>query len=399
MKTTKSTTTKDQLRALFIKAQKNEQEKSVKSFADDRFLKFKIGNTYTLRLLFCPGPQRTTPFIEQRVHRNWNANLRKYTRVVCASSPYIGGYEGYKSCPICQAAAGFYPKKEAGDANAKIMYDTAKAVTENFAVVYVVDDGVKDEEQSARGKIKIIKYGFDIQKVLDMYVMGKEVKGSAKIPDSEIVGFEAFDLEAGRNLLISVSAKKAGEITFPNYTASFSTKLTAIPLTEEDVEAAFKELRFDEDFYVSSDPKAINAFYKNFILKNGTELDIQEDSDEDSELSDDTADADEVFETKSNVRAVGKKTSNIEDEEDEEDEEDDLSFDVEDDDEDEEPVITPAKKQTKKITKKPVIEDDEDDEDFADFEAEEPAPAKKKTVKSDKKASTDIDEEDWNLDF
>ena len=323
------------LRDLFNKAQKAEQTKSSK-FVDERLLKCQIGSSYKLRLLYCPSEERTSPFIEQRIHRNWNPNLKKYTRVVCPSSPYLDGYEGYKACPVCQAAASLYQKKQAGDANAKILYDTAKSITENYAVVYVVSD-TTEGEANATGQIKIIKYGFDIQKILDMYVMGKEVKGSPKLDDDELVGFDAFELQNGRNLVITVSEKKVGDVRFPSYTASFSSRTSDIPLTQEDVEEAFAKLRFDEDFYVKADQKEISDFYKNFIQRGS--LDVEEEFDEENaELVNDDDEADEVFNTKDKL---AKKSKPV----------------IEEDDDDEVPV-----KKSKAPAKKQVVEEDEDDD-------------------------------------
>ena len=385
------------LRDLFNKAQKAEQTKSSK-FVDERLLKFQIGSSYKLRLLYCPSEERTSPFIEQRIHRNWNPNLKKYTRVVCPSSPYLDGYEGYKACPVCQAAASLYQKKQAGDANAKILYDTAKSITENYAVVYVVSD-TTEGEANATGQIKIIKYGFDIQKILDIYVMGKEVKGSPKLDDDELVGFDAFELQNGRNLVITVSEKKVGDVHFPSYTASFSSRTSDIPLTQEDVEEAFAKLRFDEDFYVKADQKEISDFYKNFIQRGS--LDVEEEFDEENaELVNDDDEADEVFNTKDKPAKKSKPV--IEEDDDDEDdipmpkkskkvlieedeEDDDLNMDFDGDNDDEEEIV--VKKPTKKS--KPVIEEDDEEE----------VPVKKsKTTKKQVVVEEDEDD-DWDLDL
>lgn len=396
------TSTKTTLRDLFAKAQKNEQAKVVTSHQDERFLVLKPGRRYRVRLLFSPTEKRSGPFIETKIHRNYNPNLRKYTKVLCPSSDYLEGYEGYKMCPICQAAGKFYEKAQLGDANAQKMYNSIKRITENYAVVYVVQDS-QEGEGNVAGKIKILKYGFDIQKVFDRFVMGKAVKGEPEIDPEEVIGYDAFDLENGRDLIISVGSKKVGAQVYPEYNASFSGKYSSVPLTEEEVADAVKKLRFDEDFFVEYDMNAINAFYKEIVLKeSGADLDINEDkSDDEGEDEDDS----EVFKKPVKKVAPAKK------------------FDLEDEDEDEEEPTKPAKS----AKKAPVIEDDDDEDDLKyeddeeeeqpvkktspakkssaskfdldDDEEEQVKPAKKvkKVVEKEPEPSEDEDDEDWEF--
>lgn len=363
------TSTKTTLRDLFAKAQKNEQAKVATSHQDERFLVLKPGRRYRVRLLFSPTEKRSGPFIETKIHRNYNPNLRKYTKVLCPSSDYLEGYEGYKMCPICQAAGKFYEKAQLGDANAQKMYNSIKRITENYAVVYVVQDS-QEGEGNVAGKIKILKYGFDIQKVFDRFVMGKAVKGEPEIDPEEVIGYDAFDLENGRDLIISVGSKKVGAQVYPEYNASFSGKYSSVPLTEEEVADAVKKLRFDEDFFVEYDMNAINAFYKEIVLKeSGADLDINEDkSDDEGEDEDDS----EVFKKPVKKVAPAKK------------------FDLED--EDEEESVKPAKP----AKKAPVIEDDDDEEDDLKYEDdEEEQPAKKVAPAKKSSASKfDLDDDD-----
>ena len=395
------TSTKTTLRDLFAKAQKNEQSKVTTSHQDERFLVLKPGRRYRVRLLFSPTEKRSGPFIETKIHRNYNPNLRKYTKVLCPSSDYLEGYEGYKMCPVCQAAGKFYEKAQLGDANAQKMYNSIKRITENYAVVYVVQDSLEGEGNVA-GKIKILKYGFDIQKVFDRFVMGKPVKGEPEIDPEEVIGYDAFDLENGRDLIISVGSKKVGAQVYPEYNASFSGKYSSVPLTEEEVADAVKKLRFDEDFFVDYDMNAINAFYKEIVLKeSGADLDINEDkSDDEGEDEDDS----EVFKKPVKKVAPAKKFDLEDDEEEEptksaksvkkapviedEDDEDDLKYE---DDEEEKPVkkVAPTKKSS---ASKFDLDDDEDEE-----EPVKPVKKAKKVVEKEPEPSEDEDDEDWEF--
>ena len=395
------TSTKTTLRDLFAKAQKNEQSKVTTSHQDERFLVLKPGRRYRVRLLFSPTEKRSGPFIETKIHRNYNPNLRKYTKVLCPSSDYLEGYEGYKMCPVCQAAGKFYEKAQLGDANAQKMYNSIKRITENYAVVYVVQDSLEGEGNVA-GKIKILKYGFDIQKVFDRFVMGKPVKGEPEIDPEEVIGYDAFDLENGRDLIISVGSKKVGAQVYPEYNASFSGKYSSVPLTEEEVADAVKKLRFDEDFFVDYDMNAINAFYKEIVLKeSGADLDINEDkSDDEGEDEDDS----EVFKKPVKKVAPAKKFDLEDDEEEEstksaksvkkapviedEDDEDDLKYE---DDEEEKPVkkVASAKKSS---ASKFDLDDDEDEE-----EPVKPVKKAKKVVEKEPEPSEDEDDEDWEF--
>lgn len=395
------TSTKTTLRDLFAKAQKNEQSKVATSHQDERFLVLKPGRRYRVRLLFSPTEKRSGPFIETKIHRNYNPNLRKYTKVLCPSSDYLEGYEGYKMCPVCQAAGKFYEKAQLGDANAQKMYNSIKRITENYAVVYVVQDSLEGEGNVA-GKIKILKYGFDIQKVFDRFVMGKPVKGEPEIDPEEVIGYDAFDLENGRDLIISVGSKKVGAQVYPEYNASFSGKYSSVPLTEEEVADAVKKLRFDEDFFVDYDMNVINAFYKEIVLKeSGADLDINEDkSDDEGEDEDDS----EVFKKPAKKVAPAKKFDLEDDEEEEptksaksvkkapaiedDDDEDDLKYE---DDEEEKPVkkVSSTKKSS---ASKFDLDDDEDEE-----EPVKPVKKAKKVVEKEPKPSEDEDDEDWEF--
>lgn len=265
---------KNKLKAIFKKAQTNAKARSAEianeggRSIDDRFLQLKIGNTYHLRLLYLPVGKREKPFIELQVHRHFDPTTRRYTRVICPTSEHLLGSAGFDKCPVCRAMSDLWKAGQAGDKQAAEVYRQNRRTQENYAVVYVVKDSLT--ENSNAGQVKILKYGFEIAKFLNANCLGIAAKGDPEPDPDEVIGFEAFDLENGRNLVIKVGKKDVrgsnGEIiSFPAYSTAFSQKTSSIDLTEEDLPKVFKDLRFDESFYTEADDKALLDFYKNFV--------------------------------------------------------------------------------------------------------------------------------------
>ena len=391
--------TKDALNKLFNKAQKTEQEKAIVKTTDSRFLQMLPGNTYKVRLLFLPTKNRQTPFIETKLHRHYNPNFKSYTEVICPTSEYLDGNAGFEKCPICSMLSTIWKQVELGDKEARKIYDANKRVTKNYAVVYVVKDPVESENNQT-GKFKILRYGWDLQKVLDRFVMGKAVKGKPVLDEDEIVGFDAFDVDEGRDFIITVARTEVttpnGKINFNSYGGSFSTKKTAVNVKLDDLPKIFKELKFDEDFLIPSDPDKLNEFYKNYVIGSSNkvikELDIDEEDniiandDKLEELEEDKEDKldDDLLSDNFENKNIEDNTSNIiEDElldddllsdDEDEDEEDDISNNVEKINTKEIKTKKSIKKNIKssKIDKKDIIEDMElsDDDDF-DFSFED----------------------------
>ena len=353
---------KSKLQALFQKAQANAKKAAsapAQKKVDERFLKMNIGSTYHLRLLYLPTQKRTSPFIENQVHRFYDSVTKEYTRVVCPTSSHILGSAGFDRCPVCKVLSDLWKRSQEGDKLAEELYRTGRRSSENYAVVYVVKDSSTENPQT--GKIKILKYGFEISKFLNAECLGIAGKGQPEIDQDDIVGFEAFDLSAGRNLIIKVGKKDVrmgGKmVSFPEYETAFSRSLSAVDVDIDSLPAIFKEIRFDEDFFVDIDEEALMNYYNKFI--------------------------------KSRLNEV------VENEEPAEEE----SEDIEESFEDAEPVKTVSANASKK-TSKSVTDLLEEDEDFFEEDEEEvPAPAPKKKTESKKSDIDSLDLDDLLADF
>ena len=356
---------KNKLKAIFKKAQTNAKARSAEianeggRSIDDRFLQLKIGNTYHLRLLYLPVGKREKPFIELQVHRHFDPTTRRYTRVICPTSEHLLGSAGFDKCPVCRAMSDLWKAGQAGDKQAAEVYRQNRRTQENYAVVYVVKDSLT--ENSNAGQVKILKYGFEIAKFLNANCLGIAAKGDPEPDPDEVIGFEAFDLENGRNLVIKVGKKDVrganGEIiSFPAYSTAFSQKTSSIDLTEEDLPKVFKDLRFDESFFTEADDKALLDFYKNFV--NPESEAAPEKSEEEEE------DVPYEFEKKAPKKEkssspASKFFDEVEDEETEEKSEDSS-------DEEEEEEVAPKKAAPKKA--KAASKEEDFDLDFPDFD-------------------------------
>ena len=354
---------KNKLKAIFKKAQTNAKARSAEMTnetrtVDDRFLQLKIGNTYHLRLLYLPVEKREKPFIELQVHRHFDPTTRKYTRVVCPTSEHLLGSAGFDKCPVCRAMSDLWKAGQAGDKKASEAYRANRRTQENYAVVYVVKDSLT--ENSNAGQVKILKYGFEIAKFLNANCLGIAAKGDPEPDPDEVIGFEAFDLENGRNLVIKVGKKDVrganGEIiSFPAYSTSFSQKTSAIDITEDDLPKIFKDLRFDESFFTEADNKALLDFYKNFV---------NPESEAAPEKSEEEEDVPYEFEKKAPKKEkssspASKFFDEVEDEDTEEKSEDSS-------DEEEEEEVAPKKAAPKKA--KAASKEEDFDLDFPDFD-------------------------------
>lgn len=343
---------KSKLQALFQKAQANAKKAATSSAAkkrvDDRFLKMNIGSTYHLRLLYLPTQKRQSPFIENQIHRFYDPLTKEYTRVVCPTSPHILGGAGFDKCPVCKVLGDLWKRSQEGDKLAEELYKNHRRGEENFAVVYVVKDSSTENPQT--GKIKILKYGFEISRFLNAECLGIAGKGQPEIDPDDIVGFEAFDLSAGRNLIIKVGKKDVRiggkAVTFPSYETAFSRSLSEVDVDIDNLPQIFKEIRFDEDFFVDMDEEALLSYYNKFIKNKLNDTTSHEEESEESveELEPDFED-DEVEEApkKRFIESVEKKTKSMTDLL----EEDDGIF--EDDEEEEMPAPKKSSKPKKEV--------------------------------------------------
>lgn len=276
------------LEALFNQAKQEEvanaTEKSpgyVKWDEDTRFIKFKAGNTYQFRLLYSVDDptKRNKPFIAKYTHSHWDedADFDKLKIVTCPTSEYILYNKGFTKCPICKATRKFYKDKENGSESAEELYSQYRRKFHGYAMVYVINDPTNEENN---GTIKLIHYGVTIQKWLKLQIFGINEKG--ELVDDDCIGADAFKLDKGYNLKITVGKK--GE--YNSYTCEFARKPSKIDITQDDIAQANIDLKFDEEYCTRSTDEELDEFYKKYVLaqdveKQTGEIDIPLDADED----------------------------------------------------------------------------------------------------------------------
>jgi hypothetical protein len=179
-------------------------------------LKFKVGNTYVLRLLpNINSPQNT--FYHFYTH-GWNSfTTGQYVSTLSLQT--IGQPD-----PISKER---YRLLKNGSPEEKAKAETVKWQEQWYVNVYVVDDPVNPENN---GTVKIFRYG----KMLD-----KMIKSAIEGDDSDEFGARVFDLSpSGVNFKLKV--EKQGEWT--SYNSSRFTSPVDLGLSEEKIEEIYSSV-------------------------------------------------------------------------------------------------------------------------------------------------------------
>jgi hypothetical protein len=252
------------------------KDRNTSSF-DDRHVKMEIGKTYKFRLI-APGlleddktgnkmfPDIPDYFIEKYVHSVKDAS-DKWKVVTCPTTHLAKS--GFNKCPICKNNSDLY---NSGSAEDKELYKKFQRRFYGYALVYVVNDPTKPEN---KGKMKILQFGVNVNKFLNKQIFGivskakgkeeGETDGKEKEDESaDIVGFDAFQIENGYDLIIEVTQN--GE--WPKYDCSFARKATTITIDSEKLEAEVKALNFDKELTKSSDEE-LASFFNTYVLEYG----------------------------------------------------------------------------------------------------------------------------------
>jgi hypothetical protein len=179
-------------------------------------LKFKVGNTYVLRLL----PNINTPqntFYHFYTH-GWNSfTTGQYVSTLSLQT--IG-----QADPISKER---YRLLKNGTPEEKAKAETVKWQEQWYVNVYVVDDPVNPENN---GTVKIFRYG----KMLD-----KMIKSAIEGDDSDEFGARVFDLSpSGVNFKLKV--EKQGEWT--SYNSSRFTSPADLGLSDERIEEIYSSV-------------------------------------------------------------------------------------------------------------------------------------------------------------
>jgi len=249
------------------KEAKKLNDKANKKFnTDDSFIEFKSGNTYKLRLVFHipEGSKRKMPFINRYTHTFWDDTRpsNKLQEIVCPTSEYISDNAGFKECEVCGDTSKFYKEKEAGSTSAKALYETFRRKFNGFALAYVVSCPSNKEFE---GKVKIMRYGVTINRFLKKEVFGVDLTNNQMVIE-DTIGINAFKLEDGYDLVITVGSKKADNREYNDYACSFARKATKVNITEAEIAEQVKALKFDDRFFTHSTKEEIFEFKKKYIL-------------------------------------------------------------------------------------------------------------------------------------
>lgn len=248
-----------------IKKKMEESQKKKGGWAnDDRQIDFQPGNKYKFRLLFYKNENTEFdgPFVEKWTHAARNSD-DKYRIITCPTTQYAKS--GFDKCPICTINNKLYNSGVDSDYE---LYKKFRRKFNGYALVYVIQDPVNEDNQ---GHVKIMRFGIDIHRELRSRIFGLENSNSDEPFDEDLyVGWDAFDLEKGNDLIITVTKK--GE--WNNYRVDFSPKKTAIKCDPEVLEQEIKDLKFGEDIREETEEKMLE-FFNECVLEH---VDVEDDN-------------------------------------------------------------------------------------------------------------------------
>ena len=249
-------------------------------------IKMEAGKSYRLRLLFDESDKRTGPFVEKYVHGGKDSQ-DKWRSVTC---PTTHKPTAYSECPICTHNNKLYKSFEStGMERDKQLLDMYKRKFNGFALCYVVSDPTTPENN---GHVRYFRFSIfqkkwlkrKIDGIIDTYKMTEEEIASANA-NLDPVGYQAFDLDNGYDLIVSVGTQGK----FLSYDYDFARQATVAKnivtgdkYNIELLETELKEIDFDQHI-TSSSEEDLNNFYRTVIL----------DSDETDELSPESGVAEE----------------------------------------------------------------------------------------------------------
>lgn len=263
---------------------KNSNTSTESSFKD--FMKLEIDKTYVVRLIpLVSNPERT--FFHYFSHIWKSVSTNNIVSVLC---PNTYG----EKCPIDEYRSKIYSTKD----DNQIEKIRPIKRNENWLVnVLVIKDPTNPENQ---GKVKILRYGKQLAKIIDAAITGDE---------SDEFGAKVFDLsENGCNLKIKVEKNEGGYASYTGSKFTSPSKIDDLNDIDEaynqanDLDAIFDHKSYDEI------KKLLNTHFLGEITQENTQSgeDVQENFDSYAE----------IVSTASNGTVVTKSASVEESEED-----------------------------------------------------------------------------------
>jgi hypothetical protein len=241
---------------------KNSNTSTESSFKD--FMKLEIDKTYVVRLIpLVSNPERT--FFHYFSHIWKSVSTNNIVSVLC---PNTYG----EKCPIDEYRSKIYSTKD----DAQIEKIRPIKRNENWLVnVLVVKDPTNPENQ---GKIKILRYGKQLAKIIDAAITGDE---------SDEFGAKVFDLsENGCNLKIKVEKNEGGYASYTGSKFTSPSKIDELGDIDElynqanDLDAIFDHKSYDEI------KKLLNTHFLGEIAQENTQSfeDVRENFDSYAEI-------------------------------------------------------------------------------------------------------------------
>jgi hypothetical protein len=241
---------------------KNSNTSTESSFKD--FMKLEIDKTYVVRLIpLVSNPERT--FFHYFSHIWKSVSTNNIVSVLC---PNTYG----EKCPIDEYRSKIYSTKD----DAQIEKIRPIKRNENWRVnVLVVKDPTNPENQ---GKVKILRYGKQLAKIIDAAITGDE---------SDEFGAKVFDLsENGCNLKIKVEKNEGGYASYTGSKFTSPSKIDDLNDIDEaynqanDLDAIFDHKSYDEI------KKLLNTHFLGEITQENTQSveDVQENFDSYAEI-------------------------------------------------------------------------------------------------------------------
>ena len=241
---------------------KNSNTSTESSFKD--FMKLEIDKTYVVRLIpLVSNPERT--FFHYFSHIWKSVSTNNIVSVLC---PNTYG----EKCPIDEYRSKIYSTKD----DAQIEKIRPIKRNENWLVnVLVVKDPTNPENQ---GKVKILRYGKQLAKIIDAAITGDE---------SDEFGAKVFDLsENGCNLKIKVEKNEGGYASYTGSKFTSPSKIDDLNDIDEaynqanDLDAIFDHKSYDEI------KKLLNTHFLGEITQENTQSveDVQENFDSYAEI-------------------------------------------------------------------------------------------------------------------
>jgi hypothetical protein len=239
------------------------------SFYKDMIKFNEPGKTYRFRLIYTTEPEynRTTPFIEVWRHTIKDSAGRT-SGCVCPKTFGIPKY--WEVCPCCDIGSSYYQEfQKTGDPAMKQLSGQMRSMLRGYALVYVIADPITPANN---GTVKKIFFDGRGKKFFDLEINGitteKDEKTKKPIISNDRLGFDAFDLEKGYDLIVVTETADR----FVNCKYSFARKATSIieNMTQADlnnVNKMIEDMEFDSLLNVKYVEGEAIEFYNKYVAK------------------------------------------------------------------------------------------------------------------------------------